>query len=367
MVKTERCPKCAHGQLFLTDLEFPRLVYCTNCNYEAPFAQALADTRKSKDKRLKRRLARLILGMMVFSAAAVLFLLYGPYPGMRDLYVTTAMTTFNHQFLAKALYSEQQIQDIMARNKVIEPPVNSAPAAIPPASERPDNIELIDIVKPEFRGYLLKVSNPARVAVGTCADLGQSGMKLPEIIQRYHAVAGINGGAFADPEGKGSGGVPGGIVIENGQIRYQEQGVQAFSVIGFDRNNVLVLGTYTLSEIQALGIRDAVSFRPFLIVNGVPAIIEGNGGWGIAPRTAIGQTKDGTVLMLVIDGRQRGSIGASLKDVQEIMLEYGAYNAANLDGGASSTLFYAGKIVNRPSSIFGDRTMPSAFIVKQQA
>ena len=88
-----------------------------------------------------------------------------------------------------------------------------------------------------------------------------------------------------------------------------------------------------------------------------------NGGWGLAPRTAIGQRRDGTVIMLVIDGRQLSSIGATLRDVQDIMLEYGAYNAANLDGGSSSTMVYENRIVNIPSSKYGPRDLPSAFII----
>jgi exopolysaccharide biosynthesis protein len=113
-----------------------------------------------------------------------------------------------------------------------------------------------------------------------------------------------------------------------------------------------------------MDIRDAVSFDPFLVVNGKPAITKGDGGWGLAPRTAIGQARDGSVLMLVIDGRQVGSVGATLKDVQDIMLKYGAYNVANLDGGASSVLYYQQKLVNKPSSPYGERYLPSFFIVK---
>jgi exopolysaccharide biosynthesis protein len=111
-------------------------------------------------------------------------------------------------------------------------------------------------------------------------------------------------------------------------------------------------------------IRDAISFGPALIINGKPLIKKGDGGWGIAPRTAIGQRKDGTILLLVIDGRQKSSIGATLKDVQNVLLEYGAYNAANLDGGSSTTMYYNGNLINSPSDILGERAIPSAFIIK---
>ena len=74
---------------------------------------------------------------------------------------------------------------------------------------------------------------------------------------------------------------------------------------------------------------------------------------------------NGTVLFLVIDGRQVGySVGASLADVQNIMYEQGAYIAANLDGGSSSTLYLNGKVVNKPADLLGERMIPTAFIVK---
>jgi len=91
----------------------------------------------------------------------------------------------------------------------------------------------------------------------------------------------------------------------------------------------------------------------------------GGGGGGVGPRTAIGQKKDGTVLFLVVDGRQPGySLGATLRDVQDILYEQGCYIAANLDGGSSSTLFYNGSVVNKPADLLGERMIPTTFIVK---
>ena len=110
---------------------------------------------------------------------------------------------------------------------------------------------------------------------------------------------------------------------------------------------------------------EGITFGPPLVVNGQKTITHGDGGWGIGPRTAIGQRRDGTVLFLVIDGRQVGySVGASLADVQNIMYEQGAYIAANLDGGSSSTLYLNGKVVNKPADLLGERMIPTAFIVK---
>ena len=113
--------------------------------------------------------------------------------------------------------------------------------------------------------------------------------------------------------------------------------------------------------------RDAVSFiTPALIVNGKAADILGTGG-GLNPRTAIGQRADGAVLLLVIDGRQSHSIGANYKDLMDVMLQYGAVNAANLDGGSSTLMVYNDQILNVCASLYGSRKLPTAILVRQVA
>lgn len=127
----------------------------------------------------------------------------------------------------------------------------------------------------------------------------------------------------------------------------------------------LLVGSYSLNEMREKGVTEAISFEPALVVNGKGTIKSGDGGWGIAPRTAIGQTDDGSILFLVIDGRQTKSLGASLKDVQSIMLKYGAVNAINLDGGSSSTMYYEGEIINNPCDPLGERSIPSIVYVEK--
>ena len=140
------------------------------------------------------------------------------------------------------------------------------------------------------------------------------------------------------------------------------QGAQP--IVGFDQNNQLVVGTMTGQECLDRGIRDAVSFGPTFIVNGKAMEVAGSGG-GLNPRTVLGQRADGAVLMLVIDGRQSHSIGATYKDCIDVMLQYGAVNAANLDGGSSSMLVYNGEVQNVCASLYGSRPLPTAFIVTQ--
>ncbi len=305
----------------------------------------------------------LLCVLFLLSFIGFLYAPFQPFIYTRNLWVTTAMTTLNHQYLAKWFFSEQKIKAIMDNNKV-DSLDNSTPTLVNSERITPsDRIEMIEVYGKGFKGYLLNVSNPARVKVAVTSHLGVRGERAEEISDRTRAIAVINGGAFSDPEGEGFGGTPLGIVIADGQIVHQ--GAQgSYELVGFNQEDVLVLGRYTLNEIKDMKIRDAVSFGPFLVVDGKSAITQGDGGWGIAPRTAIGQKKDGTVLMLVIDGRQLGSIGASLKDIQDIMLEHGAINVANLDGGSSTVLYYQDRIVNCPCSQYGERYAPSFFIVK---
>lgn len=295
------------------------------------------------------------------------------------------MTTMSHQYIAKVFLSEKEINEIMDKNKIDTTVKYSDEKAIEVAKyndseignngdiqyndykdapKDKDNIEMIDISNGKYKGYLLIVSNPDRVSVATTKKMGNYGMKLEDIVKEYDAVGGINAGGFADENGKGNGGTPIGLLIEDGQVIYGNER-DRYDIVGLNEDSVLVLGSYTLKELKDKKIRDAVTFSPFLVVNGEPTIKQGNGGWGIAPRTAIGQRKDGTILMLVIDGRQVSSIGATLKEVQDIMLQYGAYNVANLDGGASTTMIYENKTINHPCSQYGPRYLPSAFIIKK--
>ena len=63
----------------------------------------------------------------------------------------------------------------------------------------------------------------------------------------------------------------------------------AGGIIGFDKDDRLLLGKMSTAQATKANIRDCVTFGPFLIVDGVPSKVLGNGGWGSAPRTAIGQ------------------------------------------------------------------------------
>lgn len=156
-----------------------------------------------------------------------------------------------------------------------------------------------------------------------------------------------------------------GVIIHEGKVVYNQADREDIrqDIVAFTREGMLIVGMHTVEELKSYGVKEAVSFGPPLIVNGEKVIREGDGGWGIAPRTAIGQRENGEVLMLVIDGRNPASFGATLREVQDILYENGAVNAANLDGGSSTTMYYLGKVINKPSDKLGERAVPTAFLV----
>ncbi len=307
--------------------------------------------------------------MFVLFVSLVFYSNIGFFRDIRELYVETAMTTMNHQYLAKMFISKREIDRIMGKSAAFEQQqqdktdVKVIKLDTDESKEENKDIEVVDISAATYKGKLLIVEDPSRVKLSVSKRILKFGEKLDTLISNENAIGGINASGFSDPEGKGNGGVPVGIVIKDGDIIYSDK-LAVYPIVGFNYDNVLVLGRYKKNDIMSLNLRDAVSFSPFLIVNGQPQITSGDGGWGIQPRTAIGQTKDGKVLMLVIDGRQLSSIGVTLKTLQDIMLEHGAYNAANLDGGSSTVMYYMGSLLNKPCSMYGERFLPNAFVVK---
>lgn len=304
----------------------------------------------------------IILGIMSF-----VFLLYGPYSGFREWLITTAMTTMTHQYLATWFYDDETIQEVLNKNKVqetnettdtntiivgkTEEPTTYAneyeKAVLEKDKEHPD-YKIIEIKGKGYSGYLAVIYEPSKVKTVYTKKLGTSGQYLTTMAKDNDAVIAINGGGFEDPNFNSNGANPLGITFSNGKLITSKSWGGSGGLIGFTQDDKLVLGKMTVKQAQEMKIRDGVTFGPFLIVNGKPSKVLGNGGWGTAPRTAIGQRQDGIVLFLVIDGRTVTKPGADMNDLIEIMQNYGAYNASNLDGGTSSVMVVDGKIINDP-------------------
>lgn len=128
------------------------------------------------------------------------------------------------------------------------------------------------------------------------------GSKLSEIVEKQNAIAGINAGGFADPNGNGMGNILNDTVIMNKQLLYGNKSTR-YSLIGLNQEGKLILGKYNYQEAMEQGIESAIAFGPFIIVNGNNQIKNSNSG-GLHPRMAIGQKQDGTIIFVAIDGRQ---------------------------------------------------------------
>lgn len=327
----------------------------------------------------------IILVILDIIAIFCLLLAYGPYSGFRDMFVTTAMDTKSHKYLAYILYSEEQIKDILSKNYLKENDEITNQDEITFDNEDPKYYEsiyeeqilsreegtlykVIEFDEKDYHVYLTVIYDASRLSTVKSRFYGTKGQHLSVMAQENNAIVAINGGRFSDVGGQGNGAKASSIFISNGEIIEDANG-RKDSVIGISEDNVLTLGYMTVDEAIDMGIRDAVCFGPFLIVNGKESFTQGNGGYGVNPRTAIGQRKDGIILFLTIDGNGskygfRG--GATVIDMIDIFKRYGAYNAANLDGGASSVLAINGEVYNNPVaySSTGERSLPNAWIVK---
>ncbi|UZQ49664.1 phosphodiester glycosidase family protein [Clostridium kluyveri] len=309
----------------------------------------------------------------IFTGMTAPFLVfYGPFENVKRTIVGAAMTTLSHQYIAKLFLSDNEIKKILSGNTAEQIQQDDS-GTLEFKNEHDSSIEMEEVSdRKKFKGYMLIVHDPTRVKVGYSKKLGVAGELTSKIAKDNNAVAAINGGGFTDrssedSEWTGTGGKPTGILMSEGNvisndINDDDQKTQAMAITN---KGQLLVGSYSLNEMKEKGVTEAISFEPALVVNGKGTIKSGDGGWGIAPRTAIGQREDGAMLFLVIDGRQTKSIGASLKDVQNIMLEYGAVNAINLDGGSSSTMYYEGEIINNPCDPLGERSIPSIVYVEK--
>ena len=303
--------------------------------------------------------------LFIFLLGTVLILEFGPSKTARNLFVNSAMESSAGKFLATLFISKNEIKKIQEANSVekVKDVTDSSLIEINKDKENLDKLELINVKGSTFKGILAIVHDPSRVKIGISGQYGPGfiGKTVEDMAKSYGAILATNGGGFEDAGGMGNGGTPIGIVISDNQIVWGSASA-SYELIGFDNDNKLVVGNMTGAEALNRGVRDALSFGPILIVNGNPVRINGTGG-GLNPRTAIGQREDGAVLLLVIDGRQANSLGASYEDVMNVMLEYGAVNAANLDGGSSSLLYYNGTYINNSSSLVGAREMPTSIVV----
>lgn len=329
--------------------------------------------KKSKSvKRRKKFSWRLFIFFIIFEVvftclSAPFLIFYGPFNNVKRTVVGAAVTTLSHQYIAKIFLSDEKINEILSGDKVEK--TDDDGSVLKFENKHDTSIERYNISSSKYKGYMLIIHDPTRVKVGVSKKLGTEGQLTSQIAKDNDAAAAINGGGFTDKAKNGNwtgtGANPVGLVMTGGVIKYNDIKDENAKddVVAITQSGGLVVGTHSLNELKSLGVTEAISFGPALITKGKINVV-GDGGQGTAPRTAIGQKTDGSIMMLVIDGRQIKSLGATLKDVAEIMKQYGAYNAANLDGGSSTTMYYDGEVINNPCDPLGERSIPTAIYVK---
>lgn len=331
-----------------------------------------------------------LLIVAVYSAG--LLITHGPSESLCNMLVISAKQASATKWAPYLFLSKSRVERIMEESKVVNVDVLDADTY---KSEEDtgeidtdaNGLKLIFLTKPRFKAYLLIVSDPARVKVGISSNnfkTAVKGMRIFDMANKYDGLAAINAGEFSDVGGHGSGAAPMGITFSEGKIVWNDSLKRTF--IGFDSNNKLICKEgMTAKEAETLGIRDGVSFQNGNVLidseKGKVRLYYADNNTGTSQRTAIGQCEDGTVLMLVTDGRSADSIGATRNDVIDILSAYGAVSAGMLDGGSSAMLYYRDYfniydvdktrldefqlkgLVNKYKAFVSPRTMPTYFIV----
>lgn len=325
--------------------------------------------KKNKGRTFKRILITFVVIILTFVVGifgAVLIVMKGPSRKAAELFTMSLRETSALYWIPNLFFSKGEIKKIVNNNTVTQITEETNTDLID-TTKVSDDIQTYEISGSTYVGDVMLIKDPSRVFVGNKGPYdGSPGKTVDHIVNEYGAVAGINGGGFADINGKGNGGTPDGFVISNGEFVFGDKYTK-YSSIGLTADNKLVIKYMTGQEAIDMGLRDCVCVRttyaPVLIINGEEQEISGTGG-GLNPRTAIGQTADGTIIFVTTDGRQTNSIGASFADMVKIMNDYGAVNAASLDGGSSTQMYYQGKFLNTPYNLSGPRVVANAFLVR---
>ncbi|MBS5861919.1 MAG: phosphodiester glycosidase family protein [Firmicutes bacterium] len=324
------------------------------------------------------------LGMVFIALVLTITLIcHGPSESAKELFATTILETGQLKFLANVFLSKDELQKIVDKNSLQDMDDEVDKNLInTEGNKEKELIEIHNVSGDGFEGTMMVVNDPSKISLATTYPWGEYGKELGVIVDEAGAIAGVNGGIYYSSGNKG--GRPYGVTVSNGEIQDITLGWSGLYLIGFDENNLLriiSLEGMNKSAVEKMvkeeKIRDAISFQEEssdannhfvkLIINGEKRELSGKGS-GQNPRTAIGQRKDGSVLILVTDGRgKNGHLGATASDLIEIMAEYGAVNAANVDGGSSSSLYYNKKYLRTSVTFYYTNSswrLPTAFVVK---
>lgn len=324
---------------------------------------------KQKTKKKRKIMIKTIFFIICdIIAIGCFIMMYGPWDYVRNLYVTTAMQTRSHQYLAKIFYSDEKIQKIRNNNYFIavneevnlddiiinteekDTYLNEYEEELLTREEGNDLYKVLDVQVGNAKGYLVAIYDPTKVRLLRTKkfNAGTYGERVIDFCKRYGGSVCINAGGFANGLDNGSD-IPMGYVIDEGEVVWPETPSDSKgNIIGITNEGKLkLMADTTGAEAVNSGIKYGVEFGPFLIINGKSITIEGM-PYGVANKCVIAQRKDGVMMFLVTEGETYID-GASLQDVIDVLEKYGAYNAANLDGGQSTSLVVENQLINTPN------------------
>ena len=358
--------------------------------------------KKSKSKLVFRIIRRFLLVfftliLLVFAGLVMVcnLIFNGPSTTARDR-LTMSMRESSGMKWCPALFigedtvaeiekiTAAELPDELSDNSQIKIDLDNVLSGTDEWENHPDGIRIEKVSGDTYNAHVMIIRDPSRVYLATSSDNFSTsipGSRINKQIETEGAVAAINAGAFYD-DGTGNpivGSVPEGLVISEGVVRWKTGKAPQEGFVGFNNDNVMVVAkTMTADKAMELGIRDGCCFGPALIINEEVNMEAYNNNSGFNPRTAIGQRADGAVIFICIDGRQAGSPGGTYADIIDIMVEYGAVNACNMDGGSSSVMLYRdsagiygepGKVqmINNYSLLQNKpRKMPNYWLVRPQ-
>ena len=349
---------------------------------------------------LKKRIL-IPLNIILFIILAYLLFVFSDIPFIsywRGIYIETAMTTADHHWLATAFIPRYIIDDVMDKKTDTSDVIGGGDHLVeisPETEEKPEDnshnddilgqkelevgdldyagyevlvndikegLVISEIIGASYRGKIMLIDDPSRVYLGTTPYKHVEGLRINAMMAHHGAIAGINASGFNDPGDSGHGGDVIGLTCSKGE--FWGTAVSYYGSVLITSDDKLVVGN--VKDWKNYDIRDGIQFGPVLIADG-EAQIEGSGGYGIQPRTAIGQREDGVIVFLIIDGRQPAwSLGCTMGDLIEVLQKYGVVNAACCDGGSSSVLAYDGEVITKNSSLnpTDGRRLPNAWLVE---
>ena len=338
-----------------------------NANLAVPLAKVQQSAKKKGNGlmgRMVRRLFLVLFTIIIMAASALVMVLNlvfnGPSPTARNQLTMTLIEASATKWVPALFIGEDTVAEIRSGVGVeLEDDVTDANAVIinrggltanaDEWADYPDGIRIESVGGDTYNAKVMIVRDPSQVYLGISTQEGFStsipGKRLTAAMEDEGAIAGINGGAFNDDGTTGSyvGALPAGLVYSEGECVWTSgKPSETSGFAGFTKDNILVVHKDNISQAQAeeLNIRDGCCFGPVLIMNGEINMEAYNRVSGLNPRTGIGQRVDGAVIFVCIDGRQPSSMGGEYKDVIDIMVEYGAVNACNMDGGSSTVMMY---------------------------